>query len=62
MKLFRYVCMYRYVPSGTLSSSQIWLIFGMQDLWVFKKDIGYAKLHYKAVLRPKLRSNVAFST
>ncbi len=44
------------------SVSQIWLIFGMQDLWVNKKDIGYAKLQYKAVLRPNLRSNVAFAT
>ncbi len=54
-----YVCL---CPSGALRSSWIWLIFGMQDLWVNKKDIGYAKLHYKVVLRPKLRSNVAFTT
>ena len=49
-------------PSSTLSSSWIWLIFGMRDLWVNKKGIGYAKLHDEAVLRPKLRSNVAFTT
>ncbi len=54
-----YVCL---CLSGTLSSSRIWLNFGMPDLWVSKKDIGYAKLHYKAVLRPKSRSNVAFTT
>ncbi len=49
-------------PSGALSSSRIWFIFGMRDLWVNKKDIGYPKMHYKAVLRPKSRSNVAFTT
>ncbi len=59
IKLFGYV---RLCPSSTLSSSQIRLIFGMQDLWVNKKDIGYGKLHYEAVLRPKSRSNVVFST
>ncbi len=34
----------------------------MRDLWINKKDIGYAKLHYEAVLRLKLRLNVAFTT
>ncbi len=59
IKLFGYVCL---CPSGALSSSWIWLIFGMRDLWVNEKDIDYAKLHYEAVLRPKLRSKVAFTT
>ncbi len=36
--------------------------FCMQDLWPKRKDIGYSKLHYKAVLSPKLRLNVAFTT
>ncbi len=34
----------------------------MCTVWVNKKDIGYAKLHDKSVLRSKLRSNVALST
>ncbi len=63
IKLFGYVCMYVCLcPFGALSSSRIWLIFGMWDLWINKKDIGYAKLHYETVLRPKLRLNVAFTT
>ena len=53
-----YVCL---CPSGALTSSRIWLIFGMRDLWVNQKDIGYAKLHYEAVLRPKSRLDVAFT-
>ena len=54
-----YACL---CPSGALRSSQIWLIFGMRDLWVNMTGIDYAKLHYEAVLRPKSRSNVAFTT
>ncbi len=38
-----------FVPLYALGSSLIWLIFGMWDLWVNEKDIGYAKLHYEAV-------------
>ncbi len=49
-------------PSGAPSSSRIWLIFGMRDLWVNKKDIGYAKLHHEVVLRPKSRLNATFTT
>ncbi len=60
IKLFRYACLFVCLcPSSTLSSSQIWLIFGVQGLWVNKKDMGYARLHYEAVLRLKSRSNVA---
>ncbi len=46
-----FVCM---CPSSVLSSSWIWLIFGMRDLWVNRKDTDHAKLHYETVLRPKL--------
>ncbi len=49
-------------PSSALSSSHIWLIFGMRDLWVNRKVIGYAKLHFEAALRPNSRSNAASTT
>ncbi len=56
MRLFPVIYIYKAVRVcmfGPLRRSQFFTdlahFFCMQDLWVDKKDLGYAKLHYEAV-------------